>query len=215
MRANVPSQASRAPSLSDRDYMAAPTAGISDANRLLGKSAGRTERALLWGFIAGLAWCPFWFGGSVLLAWGINAVLFPGLVVIYELSLLIRRKPHAVAVEQIKLPAALFTAVVLWILIQNGTWTPDWSHHPIWQMATDALDKPIAGSISVDRELTSLGLLRLITAASVFWLAMQLCRDTSRANLLLGSIAAITGAYAAYGLVAAWLTPDLILWFKN
>jgi len=121
MRANVRSWASRAPSLSDRDYMAAPTAGVSDANRLPGKSAGRTERALLWGFIAGLAWCPFWFGGSVLLAWGINAVLFPGLVVIYELSLLIRRKPHAVAVEQIKLPAALFTAVVLWILIQNAT----------------------------------------------------------------------------------------------
>src|SRR5437868_14881288 len=93
------------------------------------------DRALLWAFVAGLAWCPFWFGSAVLLAWGINAVLFPGLVVIYELSLLIRRKPHTVAVGQIKLPAALFAAVVLWVLIQNGTWTPDWLHHPIWQMA--------------------------------------------------------------------------------
>src|SRR6516165_4868442 len=100
MRANGPLSVSQAPSVSDRDYMAAPTAEISDANRLPGKSAGRTERALLWGFIAGLAWCPFWFGGSVLLAWGINAVLFPGLVVIYELSLLIRRKPHPVAIRQ-------------------------------------------------------------------------------------------------------------------
>src|SRR6516164_6068667 len=148
MRANVPSRASRAPSLSDRNYMAAPMAGISDANRLPGKSAGRTERALLWAFIAGLAWCPFWFGGAVLLAWGINAVLFPGLVVIYELSLLIRRKPHAVALRQIKLPAALFAAVVLWILIQYATWTPDWMHHPIWQMTADALGRPVAGSIS-------------------------------------------------------------------
>jgi O-antigen ligase len=195
--------------------MAAPTAGISDANRLPGKSAGRTERALLWGFIAGLAWCPFWFGGSVLLAWGINAVLFPGLVVIYELSLLIRRKPHAVGVGRIKLPAALFAAVVLWILIQTATWTPGWMHHPIWQMAADALDKPIAGSISVDRELSSLALLRLITAASVFWLALQLCRDTARASFLLQSVAAIISAYATYGLVAAWFTPGHILWFKN
>src|SRR5215831_5645461 len=162
--------------------MAAPTAEISDANRLPGKSAGRTERALLWAFIAGLAWCPFWFGGAVLLAWGINAVLFPGLVIIYEVSLLIRRKPHAVAVGQIKLPAALFTAVVLWIFFQNATWSPDWMQHPIWQMAANALNKPIAGSISVDRELTSLALLRLITAASVFWLGMQICRDASRAR---------------------------------
>ena len=195
--------------------MAACTAGVSGTSRLAAKSATHTERALLGAFIAGLAWCPFWFGGSVLLAWGINAVLFPGLLVIYELSLLIRRKSHAVAVGHIKLPAALFAAVVLWILIQNAGWTPDWIHHPIWQMTADALDRPVEGSISVDRELTSLALLRLITAASVFWLALQLCRDVSRANFLLVSIAAIIGAYAAYGLVAAWLMPGRVLWFKN
>src|SRR5215472_9812484 len=212
MRANVPSRGSRVPSLSHRDYMAAPTTGISDANRLPGKSAGRTERALLWGFIAGLAWYPFWFGGSVLLAWGINAVLFPGLVAIYELSLLIRRNPHRVSVGQIKLPAALFAAVVLWILIQNATWTPDWMHHPIWQMTADALGRPVEGSISVNRELTSLALLRLVTAASVFWLALQLCRDTARARFLLWSIAAITCVYAAYGLFAFALTPEHVLW---
>jgi hypothetical protein len=195
--------------------MAASTAGVSGTSRLTAKSAARAERTLLWAFIAGLAWCPFWFGGSVLLAWGINAVLFPGLVVIYELSLLIRRKSHGVAVGHIKLPAALFAAVVLWILIQNATWPPDWMHHPIWQMTADALGRRVEGSISVDRELTSLALLRLITAASVFWLALQLCRDVSRANFLLVSIAAIIGAYAAYGLVAGWLTPGRVLWFKN
>ena len=195
--------------------MAALTAEMSPTNRLPAESAASMERALLWAFIAGLAWCPFWFGSAVLLAWGINAVLFPGLVAIYELSLLIRRKPHPVAVGQIKLPAALFTAVVLWILIQNATWTPDWLHHPIWQMAADALGKPVEGSISVDRELTSLALLRLVTAASVFWLALQLCRDAARANILLQSVAAIIGAYAAYGLVATWLMPGRILWFKN
>jgi O-antigen ligase len=195
--------------------MAAPTAEISDANRLSSKSAGRTERVLLWALIAGLAWCPFWFGGSVLLAWGVNAVLFPGLVVIYELSLLIRGERHPMALTQIKLPAALFAVVVLWILIQNATWTPDWMHHPIWQMTASAMGKPVEGSISVDRELTSLALLRLITAASVFWLALQLCRDASRANFLLVSIAGIIGAYAAYGLVASWATPGRVLWFEN
>ena len=167
MSANARLRAPQAPSLLDRDYVAAPTG----ANRLPAKSAASTEGALLWAFIAGLAWCPFWFGGSVLLAWGINAVLFPGLVVIYELSVLIRGERHPVAIAQLKLPAALFAAVVLWILVQNATWTPEWMHHPIWQMTADALDRPVEGSISVDRELTSLALLRLLTAASVFWLA--------------------------------------------
>ena len=79
MRANAPSRASQAPSLLDRDYTAAPTARVSESNRLTTKSAASIERVLLWAFIAGLAWCPFWFGGAVLLCWGINAVLFrPG-----------------------------------------------------------------------------------------------------------------------------------------
>src|SRR5262249_16270216 len=57
--------------------------------------------------------------------------------------------------------------------------------------------------------------LRLLTAASVFWLALQLCRDASRARLVLQCVAAIICTYAIYGLVAAWLTPGHILWFKN
>ena len=173
------------------------------------------ERVLLWAFVAGLAWCPFWLGGNALLAWGINAVLFPGLAAMYELSLLIRGKRHPVAIRQIKVPAALFAAVILWILIQNATWTPDWLHHPIWKMTANELGSPIDGSISVNRELTSLALLRLITAASVFWIAMQLCRDASRANFLLWSVAVIICAYAAYGLFALGLTPGRVLWFKN
>src|SRR5262249_30057662 len=164
------------------------------------------ERVLMWAFIAGLAWCPFWRGSHGVLPWGINAVLFPGLVAIYELSLLIRGERHPVAIKQIKAPAALFATVVLWILVQNATWTPGWLHHPIWQMTADALQRPIEGSISVNRELTRLALLKLITAASVFWIPIQLFRDAARADLLLWSIAAISCAYAAYGVFAlGWL----------
>jgi O-antigen ligase len=186
-------------------------------NKLSAKSAvaDRVEPALLWAFIAGLAWCPFWLGSNVLLAWGINAVLFPGLVLAYELSLLIRDKRHPVAIWQVKVPAALFATVVVWILVQDATWTFDWLHHPIWLITADALGRPVEGSISVNREQTSLALLRLITAASVFWLAFQLCRDAARASLLLQSIAAIICVYAAYGLLALWLMPGYLLWFKN
>ena len=188
-----------------------PSRTLSRVNRLPANRA-IVERVLLWAFIAGLAWSPFLFGGSVLLAWAINAVLFPGLVAIYELSLLIRGERHPVALKEIKVPAALFAVVVLWILIQNATWTPDWLHHPIWQMTADALERPIDGSISVNRDLTFLALLRLVTAASAFWIAMQLCRDASRADFLLKSVAAVSCAYAAYGLIALVLMPGRVLW---
>jgi O-antigen ligase len=79
-------------------------------------------------------------------------------------------------------------------------------------MSADALERPIDGSISVNRDLTTLALLRLITAASVFWIALQLCRDAARANLLLSSVAALGCAYAIYGLFVVALRPG---WFDN
>src|SRR5512139_61133 len=118
MSADIRSRVSRVRSLFDRHDIDASTAEVASANRLPAKSA-IVERALLWALIAGLAGCPFWFGSNVLLAWGINAVLFPGLAILYEVSLLLRGDRHPVTVRQIAIPAALFGAVVLWILLQN------------------------------------------------------------------------------------------------
>ena len=206
MSGDVPS---RARTLLGRQHLDVSAPEVSRA-KMLPVQGAIAERALLWAFIAGLAWCPFWFGSNALLVWGVDAVLFPGIVAIYELSLLIRGERHPVAIKQIKAPAALFAAVVLWIFIQNATWTPSWLHHPIWQMSADALKRPIDGSISVDRDLTTLALLRLITAASAFWIAIQLCRNAWRANLLLWSVAALSFAYAVYGVLAFALTPGRV-----
>ena len=104
---------------------------------------------------------------------------------------------------------------MLWIGLQNATWTPSFLHHPIWGMAADALDRPVAGSISVNRDLTTLALIRLVTAASVFWIAVQLCRDASRAICLLYCIAIIGVIYAGYGLISRALTPGYVLWIKT
>jgi O-antigen ligase len=159
------------------------------------------ERSVFWIFLLGIAWVPFWYGSNVLLAWGINAVLFPGLAALYEISLLTRGKGHPVGIRNLALSAALFAVVVLWIGCQTLTWSS--LVNPIWGMASEALGRPIEGSISVDRDLTTLALVRLITAASVFWIALQLCRDGERAGRFVAVLAVIGCAYAAYGLIAA------------
>jgi O-antigen ligase len=159
------------------------------------------ESGLFWVFVAGLAWVPYWYGSNLLATWGVNAVLFPGLAALYEISLAARGAPHPVAIKAIRIPAALFFAVAIWILIQNSTWTPALLHHPIWGMAADELQTPVDGSISVNRDLTTLALLRLLTAASVLWLAIQLCRNASRAIQFMIAFVAISSAYAAYGLI--------------
>src|SRR5882762_5574676 len=103
--------------------------------------------------VAALAWVPFWFGSNRLIAWGINAVIFPGLAALYELSLLLRGVPHPVAIRRIRVAAVLFAVPAIWVLLQNVTWLPSAWHDPIWQLASEALGRPVPGSISVDRSL--------------------------------------------------------------
>src|SRR5215831_11570615 len=131
--------------------------------------AEAADATIFWLFVAGLTWVPFWNGSNELLAWGVNAVLFAGLTAAYEISLLIRGASHPVGIRNIAIPAVLFGLVLLWIYFQTITLSYSWLNHPIWSMAADALGKPVQGSISVNRDLTNLALLRLVTAGLAFW----------------------------------------------
>jgi O-antigen ligase len=165
-----------------------------------------TNTVLFVAFIVGLAWTPLLYGSNDLLAWGINAVLFSGLAILHEFSVLVRGGHRDVAIKELAIPGALFVFVVLWIIIQNATWTPTNWHHPIWAMTSKVLQRPVQGSISVNRDLSALALLRLMTAASVFWLALQMCLDGSRAHQFVVAIVVIISAYAIYGLGMAALS---------
>lgn len=171
--------------------------------------------AVFWTFIAGLAWVPFWFGSNVLLAWGINAVLFPGLVIAFELALLFSGARHPVTWRAIAFPFVCLALVFVFIVMQIAVSAPHSFHHPIWDMAADVLGRPVSGSISVNRDLTLQALLRLVTAASVFWLALQFGRHPARANKLLIAVTMIGAGYAAYGLVARDITPGHVLWVAD
>lgn len=159
------------------------------------------EALLLAGLILGLAWAPLWLGGDRPFAWGVNGVWFPGLTVVYEISLLIRERKHPVAAKQILAPLILFAAVVFWISVQMSTVIPPGFAHPIWLIAGDALKTPLNAAISVNPQASALALMRLLTDASVLWLAMQLCRSPRRALILIQAVVAICAAYSLLGIV--------------
>ncbi|HEY7299130.1 MAG TPA: O-antigen ligase family protein [Xanthobacteraceae bacterium] len=160
------------------------------------------DDVLLTLFVGALAWTPFWLGSNRPIAWGINAVLFCALACAYEIVLAVRGRPHPLPIGRIRIAAGLFALAALWALLQNATWTPSAWQHPLWRLAADALDRKVAGSISIDRDLSHLALLRLLTAASAFWLALQLAGDERRARLLVWSVIVIGALYSAVGLFA-------------
>ena len=169
------------------------------------------ETVFLGLFIVALAWVPFWLGSNQVLPWAINAIVFPSLAAAYTVSLVVRGMPQPMPLRSIRLPALLFAAAAAWAVFQNATWTPAGLHHPVWQVAADVLGRPIPGSISVDRDLTALALLRLMTAASVLWLALQLCRGARRAEIFLWALVGIGGLYAAAGIYAVAFLPGGVL----
>ena len=191
-----------------------PTA-VSAAAKPALRADEMAELAIFWSFVAGLAWCPFWYGSNDPLAWGVNAILFPGLAFALEALVLLSGRRHAIGIKTVRIPAVLFIVVLGWVFLQTATWMPASLDQPIWALAADTLNRSIDGSISADRDLTSLALMRLVTAASAFWLALQLCRDVTRSRQLVSAIAIIVCIYAIYGMATAAFAPDTILGVPN
>jgi O-antigen ligase len=173
------------------------------------------DRIFFWSFLVALAWVPFPLGSNRLFGWGVNAVLFGCLVIAYEASLLVRRRVHPVAPSRIGFEMVLFGLVCGWIFFQASHWAPEAWNHPIWAMTSEVLGRPVTGSVSVAPDAGLVALLRLLTVALVFWLALQLCRDALHAHYLTWAIAIIGFGYALYGIVQLYAFPDTILWFER
>ena len=171
------------------------------------------ETALFVVLMAGLVWTPFWLGGNRVLPWGVNAVYFGLALLAYEVSLLWRGTGHAVGAKELVLPVALFVGVCLWCVFQMSIWSPAGVQHPVWATASDALGRALNGSISVDPDLSALAFMRLLTGASVFWLSLQLCRDSERAHWLLNGVGIAIAAYSAWGVVSLVFFSNAIFWF--
>jgi O-antigen ligase len=67
----------------------------------------------------------------------------------------------------------------------------------------------------LNTEATTLGLLRLLTAAAVFWLAVQFGHSRSGARACLQGIVVIGAVYATYGLITHTLFPNTLLWLEK
>jgi O-antigen ligase len=173
------------------------------------------DHAIYWTAIIGLAWVPFWLGSNREIAWYINAALFGALFLIFEISLVARRRSHPVPLKLVAFPAGAFVLVCVWILIQATTWTPAQLHNPIYQLLRERANLDISGSITINRTETYIALLRLLTAGSVFWIFLQLCRSPERAYWTVQAVALIGLVYALYGIVAFYIFPGTVLWFTK
>lgn len=172
------------------------------------------------GLLLVLAWVPFRFGSNHLIAWGINAGLFGLLIIAFEAGLLAGGARHPVAPRRLWWALAIFAGLVGWILFQISPWAPASWQNAFWQLAGDLLGQmpgvgAVEGRISVTPDQGIIGLVRLLTCAAGFYLALQLCRDRVRAEMFPLAMVLIATSYALYGIVQFLFLPTTLLWMDK
>lgn len=127
-----------------------------------------------------------------------------------------RLSPHEpLSLHRLKLPLILFTGLTAWFFLQAAPWLPGAWHHPDWAAAAVALDRPLAGAISLSPEATVDAAMRFLTYGGVFLLACQLGRDRLRAKRFLWCLVLAGMLYAVYGLWSHLSGANLVLWYDR
>jgi O-antigen ligase len=146
-----------------------------------------------------LAWVPFPFGSNR--PWSANLLTALTAFILLLLTLSRISRPTSSSVERkVFWPLFLFGCAVIWAFLQASTWTPASLHHPIWELANDALATSLPGRISVNPAKTVAAATHLVAYGALFWIALHLAKDRSTSKRLFRAVSVIVGLYAYYGL---------------
>ena len=148
-------------------------------------------------------------------AWASMAAVCGVLVAFWGLSVLAGRTALEAPSAFTRWSASAMALALLWAALQTAGFMPEAWHHPLWRDSAEALGTTYRGSISLDPAASRNSILRILSYAGVFWLALQYGRDPARARYALRALAAGSACYALYGLVLAFSGIERILWLEK
>lgn len=158
---------------------------------------------------------PLPLGANRPWAWTLMAVLVGALLAGWAVLVFAGKARVPVAAGKVGAVTWMTALAATWGLLQTSALMPAPLWHPLWSEAAAALAIPPSGAVSVDPTLTLTALLRLASYAGIFWLAVQLGRERSRAREALVAVALAGVAYAAYGLLVHFAGWESILWMAK
>ncbi|MDJ0950965.1 MAG: O-antigen ligase family protein [Alphaproteobacteria bacterium] len=170
------------------------------------------EKLVFWPLLGLVLLSPLPFASVLAWSWAVMAATTGALLVLWIALVVIGRCDVAVSIRRIWLPALLFSAAALWIVVQLAPFTPSGWHHPIWQEAAAALDTPVSSRVSVNPYETGSALTRLLTYGAVFWLTLQYCRKRETALYVFYAITVAVLVYSVYGLMIEFSGLEMVLW---
>lgn len=158
---------------------------------------------------------PLPLGSNRPWAWTLMGVLVGLLLTAWAVLVLAGKARAPISFARI-MPVAVPVGLVMgWAAVQTLGIVPASLRHPLWAEAAAVLGQPVGGAVSVDPAMTLTAMLRLASYAGIFWLAVQLGRERSRAREALVAVALGGVAYAAYGLLVHFAGWESILWLDK
>lgn len=179
------------------------------------KRSESMKRGIFWVLLGTVLLSPLPFGAIHPWSYTLLAVVVGILVLLWSLTTLVSGAAPPVTIAMIRLPAMLFAGAIAWLIVQSAAWTPAGWHDPIWADAARVLDAPVRSAVSVDPFATRTGIMRLLTYAGIFWLALQYGRAGERTRDVFYGVAIAGIAYAAYGLAIEFTGAEKVLWFDK
>ena len=174
-----------------------------------------TERRLFWGLTALIAFAPLPLGSNRPIWWSVLAIWAGALFIAYGVLAWRAPSPDHIPARKVLAIVVPFFLAVAWGLLQIFPWMPDSIAHPLWKETQTFIGGAVSSTVSINPYESVTGVMRLLTYAAIFWLALQLGRDGSLAHRGLRAIAVISLAYGAYGLIVHLAGWERVLWFHK
>lgn len=168
-----------------------------------------------WLLLLLVALAPFPFGANRPWAWSLLALCTAGITVLWAVAALARPDTVELPWGRYRPLFVLFAAFVAWSVYQAVGPAPQAWWAPGWTPLATIGDGPVRGAISAAPERSISTILRILTYAAVFWVAMHVSRRTSSSKAALWVVSAAGTAYAIYGLIVLLEGTNTILWFPK
>ena len=191
-----------------------PNANLVDQPSAL-KTAAHPPAWPFYALLAALLLTPLPFGSMFQWSLGSLAVIVGVLLLHSGIRVLLRRNDAPAGLNTVWIPASLYLLVVIWVAIQGSGLPPSSWDHPLWKQAADSLGLDIPGSPSLNPFVTQSEVLKLLTYAGTFWLAMEHGRMRERAWTALWIFAIASALYAIYGISAELTELGDTLWLHE
>ena len=154
---------------------------------------------------------PLPYASNAPWAWSLFSLLIAVIAIIWAIQCIFSSRNHFLALFKSTIDIIIaFFIVAIWILIQTSRFFPD-LYHPLWQLNNE-ISIPVSGFISLTPADSLVSLMRLLSYALVFWLALYYSQDIYKARFIFYSLMIISFLYSVYGLIIYLGDFNMILW---